>query len=98
MGLPVFSVAIKNIITAYKHRGTLEGGVELWVASASALLMNPSDAVSSEGTELHGAQPPEQRVPAAFSRARCHGCVTARFYPLHGAVRSSERVSMYSVV
>lgn len=50
VGLPVFSVAIKNIITAYKHSGTLEEGAELWVASASALLMNPSDAVSSEGT------------------------------------------------
>lgn len=91
MGLPVFSAAIKNITTAYKHSGTLEGGAELWVASASAFLVNPSDAVSSDGPALHGAQPPEQRAPATVSRAQCHGHVTARFYPLCGA---EERVQL----
>lgn len=84
MGLPVFSVAIKNIITAYKHSGMLEGGAELQVASASALLMNPSDAVSLK--VLHGM---EHSPQSSVALPRSPGlAATARCYPVRGAVRS----------
>jgi len=81
-------VAVITLLIAYKHSGMREGGAKPWVASASALLMNPGDAVSSDGTALQGAQPPEQRAAAAFPGPRCHGGVIARFYPRRGAVGS----------
>lgn len=68
----MFSIAIENT-TAYKCRGTLEA--ELWVASASALFLKPSNAMSSEGTALLGAHPPEQcahRLLQGLGPQPCH--------------------------
>lgn len=80
MSLPVFSVAIKNIITAYKHSGMLEGGAELRAASASALLMNPSDAVSSESTVctehcLQSSGPPPPSPGLSGTAVSQHGFI-----------------------
>lgn len=77
VGLLVCSVAVRN---ASKHGGALVGA-ELWVASASAVLMERGDAVSSEGPVLRVAQAPEQRAPAAFSRTWCRGRAPAWFSP-----------------
>lgn len=68
----------------------LEGGAELWVASASALLMNPTDAMSSEGTACteHSLQSsvPLPRPPGLGATAVSQ----PDFYPLGGGGGSTE--------